>query len=235
MSSGSPLDIMRFFNRVVDDLDMIAAAQVVADVRAARPDIERKQLIDQLISQKSRKVAAVGAMTSGAAAIPGLGTLLAMSVGVAADIGLTFKMQAELILEIAAAHGRELSLEERRRAVMLVTGIGVGAGRLAEGVGRRAALAVGERFAERWIIKAIPFVSIAASAGINALVTYVVGKRAEAYFALPPEQVADRAGVIRALSGIDERAAKEWMRRLPLPGRKRPKLPGGDDGRGRDP
>jgi hypothetical protein len=52
----------------------------------------------------------------------------------------------------------------------------------------------------------LPFFGVAASAAINALTTYLVGKHADAYFRLGPNAMGDWVEIWRALTGIDERA-----------------------------
>jgi hypothetical protein len=104
-----------------------------------------------------------------------------------------------------------LSVEERRNAVLLVTGVTAGTTQLAGRVGQRAALALGERAAARTFAKALPLVGVAASAGLNALTTFVIGKRAEAYFRLEAAELTDTATVVRTLLGVDERAAQAWF------------------------
>ena len=51
---------------------------------------------------------------------------------------------------------------------------------------------------------------ITASAGANVLATYVVGKRADAYFSLGPGAMQDPSEIVRAVSGVDERNLINW-------------------------
>src|SRR5688572_31629413 len=114
----------------IDDADEHAAAERVQELRAAHPAETPDQLVERLIKKKCQQTAAVGAATSGAALVPGLGTLVALTVGAAADIGLTLRLQAELVLEIAAAHGHTVSPDEKRGVVLVVSGLSVGGNRL---------------------------------------------------------------------------------------------------------
>ena len=58
--------------------------------------------------------------------IPGGGTVVTFTFGVTADLGLTFRMQAELVLEMAA--GGNVMADARARADTLeaLQGLGVG-------------------------------------------------------------------------------------------------------------
>lgn len=80
-------------------------------VGAAHPDEDQTALVERLIWDACKRSAAVGAVTSGTVILPGIGTAASLTVGVAADIGATFKLQAELVSQIAAA--RASVLEER--------------------------------------------------------------------------------------------------------------------------
>jgi len=153
----------------------------------------------------------VGAATSAAALIPGFGSLASFTLGVVTDVGVTLRLQSELVLEIAAAREHTLSPAEARNALMIVTGLNMGTERLVNQASRRMAERVAERFAGRAFVKAIPFVGIAISAASNILMTYVIGKRADAYFRLGPDAVGDWSESFRAVTGVDERKLVGWL------------------------
>jgi hypothetical protein len=64
---------------------------------------------------------------------------------------------------------------------------------------------------QRSAVKAIPVIGVAVSAGANALSTYVIGRRAHAYFSLGEEKMGDWAESLRAISGVDERKIAAWL------------------------
>ncbi len=204
----------RLFN-VVSDVDIEAAAERVKQLKEKYPEASPQQLSQMLMREKSQKTATVGAVTSGAALIPGLGTAAALTLGVAADIGATFKLQAELVLEIAAAYGYPLTEEEKQRLVMVITGISAGTTILTRRAGQAIAVKAGEQLAGRAIgkslLKAIPIVGVFASAGTNVLSTYIIGQRADAYFRLGPDAVGSWADSLRAVTGVDERKLGSWL------------------------
>lgn len=204
-------DVMEYMTQAIAEADEQAAAERVAELREAQPDATPQELIDTLIRQKSMKTGAVGAVTSGASAIPGLGTMVSLTFGVAADIGMTFKLQAELVLEIAAVYQRQLTPMEKRNAVLLITGISAGANQALSKAGTKIAQKATERLAQKSMLKAVPGLGVAASAGTNILTTYIIGQRANAYFSLGPESVGDWAESVRALSGVDERKIIAWL------------------------
>ena len=210
--------ILNFILDRIDDADEAAAIERVHDLQAPQPGWTVTQVIDELIRRKCRQTAAIGAATAGAGVIPGLGTLVALTVGAVADLGATLRLQTELVLEIAEAHGRQLSKDEKRRVVLLAAGMSAGGGRLLSRGGTRLSLSLTQRYAQRWIARAVPFAGIAAAAGANALSTYVIGRRAHALFSRGPHAVGSWTESMRALSGVDERQLASWIRGI---GRKR--------------
>lgn len=195
----------------ISKADEEAAAKHVEELRKKTPKSSVDELTELLIKQKCLQTGAVGVVTSGAAIIPGLGTVVALTFGVAADIGMTFKLQAELALEIMAVYQHELSLAEKRNIVLLVTGISAGANQLLRKAGTKIAQEATERLAEKAVLKVIPFLGVAASAGANIISTYVIGHRAQAYFKLGPESMSDWEESMRAITGVDEREVVAWL------------------------
>ena len=200
---------------VISDVDLAAAAERVKRLKEKYPEASPQALAQMLIREKGQKTATVGAVTSGAGLIPGLGTAAALTLGVAADIGATFKLQAELVLEMAAVYDYPLTEDEKQRLVMVITGISAGTTVLTRKAGQAIAVKAGEQLAGRAIgkalLKAIPIVGVLASAGTNVLSTYVIGQRADAYFRLGPEAVGSWSDSLRAVTGMDERKIGDWL------------------------
>ena len=194
---------------VLQGANMQAAADRVAALAQQHPSATTDELVQLLIKRKCMQAATVGAVTAGTALAPGLGTLAAVTFGMAADLGLSLKLQAELILEIAAVHGNILSQEERSQVLLLLTGVNLGADKALVSAGRQVALRAGRMAAPRSAIKAIPVAGVLASAGINLVITYAVGQRAHAYFGQGPEAAADWTAGLRAMTGVDELAG--WL------------------------
>lgn len=203
--------LMKKLFGVIHDVDIAAAAERVKALREKYPDETPEQLSQRLIRDKLQRTGAVGAVTSGAGLIPGIGTAAALTLGVAADIGATFRYQAELVLEIAAVYDYPLTESEKQHLVLLITGLSAGSSALARKAGEAITIELGERFAEKAIMKALPIVGVIASAGTNALSTYIIGQRADAYFRLGPEAVPTWTDSLRAVTGVDERKIGDWL------------------------
>jgi len=188
-----------------------SALSHVWNLRASQPDLSTQELVERLIKAKCQKTAAIGAGTSAASLVPGLGTAISLTVGLAVDIGSTLKLQSELVLEIAEAHGHRLTERQRSHVLLAVTGLSTGisqlSGKAVKGLSQKA----GELAAKKWLAKTVPALGMAASASTNVLSTYLIGKRADTYFVRGPEALGDLKDNLRALSGMDERKISQWV------------------------
>ncbi len=189
--------------QVIDETDEKGAIERVVELQAQFPEASPEELAQKLILQKCRDTAVVGATTSGAMLIPGIGTIAGLTLGIAADLGITFKMQAELVLEIATLYGHQLTPEEKRRTVLLVTGLSAGTTTLAHRAGKSVSKRVTARVGSKYVTKAIPVVGMVASASTNAAMTYVIGNRAQKLFSLGPEAMEDWQTSAAALTGLN--------------------------------
>lgn len=187
------------------------AAARVRELKRRHPDLSETEFIEKLIKAKCQKTAAVGATTSAASIIPGLGTALSLTIGFAVDISSTLKLQSELVLEIAEAHGHRLTRNERNEVILAVMGLSTGISRLSGRAIKGFSHKLGEMAARKWLAKAVPAIGMAASASTNVLSTYIIGKRANAYFMRGPEAMGDLKSNLRALSGVDERKIARWI------------------------
>jgi hypothetical protein len=196
---------------VVSDVDMKAAVVRAQAMKQKYPTLAAPELAQKLVRDKCQQTGAVGAVTAGASLIPGIGTAAAVTLGAAADIATTFKLQAEMVLEIAALYNYPLTEDEKQRLVMVITGLSAGTTVLARKAGQNIAIKAGEQLAGKSILKAIPVAGMIASAGTNVLSTYIIGQRADAYFRLGPEAVGTWLDSLRAISGVDEREIAGWL------------------------
>jgi len=196
---------------VISKVDLAAAEARVKKLREKYPNETSAQLTQRLVRYKCQQTGAVGAATAGAGVIPGIGTATAMTLGVAADIGATFKLQAELVLQIAAVYNYPLTEAEKQQVVMLITGLSAGTSTVARQAGEKITLAATEKFAGKAVLKALPIIGMIASAGTNALSTYLIGQRAETYFSQGPEAMTSWGDSLRAITGVDEREISSWL------------------------
>jgi len=200
------------FVGAVADSDKIQALARVNALRSAYPDEDKNALAERLIKRKCIQAGAVGAATTAASVIPGIGTVTSITLGIAADRAVTAKLHGELFLELLMLHDKALSLDDEKRALLLVTGVGAGLGQTLEAVGSRVAQLANQGLARRVVSRAIPVLSIASSAGINVALTYLVGRRTLALCEEHDLANMSWANTARMLTGVDERKLAAWAR-----------------------
>jgi hypothetical protein len=196
----------------VADTDKIEAQARVNALRSAYPDESRDALAERLIKRKCIQAGAVGAATTAASVIPGIGTVTSITLGIAADRAVTAKLHGELFLELLLLHDKTLSAEDERRALLLVTGVGAGVAQTLEAVGGRVASLANQGLARRVVSRAIPVLSIASSAGMNVALTYLVGRRTLALCEEKDLEQMSWSDTARMLTGVDERKLAAWAR-----------------------
>lgn len=204
------------------------ALKRVEKLRGKRPNTTTDQLAEVIIRNKCMQAGAIGAVTASPTLIPGLGTVVALTFGTAVDIRMMYKLQGELVLELINLYAPTLPLENKRNALMVVTGISIGANRvLSEGgqeiaakatqrlsarLGGTVAEEVAEDAATGLFAKSVSLaLGIAAAAGINMVTTYTIGRRAQAYLKQGPEAMDDWTASMRTITGVDERKLIAWM------------------------
>ncbi len=182
-------ELSTLFTRAVSQTDANAAASRITAERRSEPGLTQEALVKRIIARASRQAAAIGAATAGAAAIPGVGTLAAVTVGVAADMAASVRVQTLMVLEIAAARGVRLDEEELKRATLVAAGLGTAGAALSNQLtalsyraGERAAMRLASRSVGRIALRAVPFVGMVTATGGNLLSTQLIGRRADAYF-----------------------------------------------------
>ncbi len=202
--------IFNWFSKV----DTREVSKRVENLRQEFPEAGQEQLIEQLIRRKCEQTARIGAATAATGAIPVLGTMFSLTLGMVLDLGAVITSQAELVLEIAEVHGIKMSEAKKRETVFLVMGLGTGAQRLGTRASQQVLNKLAQRYARRWISHAIPVLGIAAAAAVNALSTYLIGRRAQAYFAQGPQAMGDWKSSLRALTGFDELKISDWLQNI---------------------
>lgn len=202
---------LRFFLHRIAEVDQTEVAARVNELRQRYPDAAPDELAERLVKAKCQKTAAVGAVSSGGALLPGIGSLVAGAAGLVADLRTTITLQAELVLEIAEVYGVPDDDADRQQVVMLLTGIGYGGSHLLTTAGSQLTGKLAARVTRNWMARALPIIGVAASASTNALSTYIVGQRARAYFSRGPEAVGEWADTLRLITGVDERKVAGWL------------------------
>lgn len=119
------------------------AEALVMRLQAERPRATTDEVVDVIVKRYARELAAVAALTGGAAAIPGAGTGTALATG-GIDLAYSMTKLGEMILAIGIAYGHtSRSVEERRTFVLEVLAMANGVATGIEGVAGRLGAAGG--------------------------------------------------------------------------------------------
>ena len=168
-------------------------------LKQQHPDFSRRELAEIIIEEKCRRCALVGVITALPAIAPGVGTVIALFGGMAADIALLSYLLARLVLEIAALYDRDLTgpgyQKEAFWAFIIATGTGSIGSKLSRavvaqmskeaftGMTERIFISLGVRSTARvGIVRLIPLLGIFLAGGINYWVGKTIGKRAVNYY-----------------------------------------------------
>jgi hypothetical protein len=119
---ASALDLDAVATKLLATVDRVAGSRWDAAVLRAEslPGEVRPQKIAALTDSMSRELAAIGAASGAAAAAPAVGTAASL-LAVTADLAWFTTRAGDLILTIAALHGRsEPTVDERRAWVLAV-------------------------------------------------------------------------------------------------------------------
>jgi hypothetical protein len=202
---GNPGQILQ----AIDQADEAAAAGRVTELRELYPEATAEALVGMLIKQKCLQTGAIGEVVSSASIIPGVGVFVSLLFGAAADVTMTARMQAELVLEIAEAYQRRLDPAEQQRAFIVVAGNSQTAGQLLADKGQAAAQRATAHLSQEAAGPAR--LNVAGTAGANTLTTYLIGRRSATYFQQGAAAVESWPESIAGLTESDESTIVAWL------------------------
>lgn len=170
----------------------------VKQMRREHPDLSNRELCELIIRSKSFKCAAAGSVTALPAAVPGLGTVLAVFGGTFLDITAVSYFMSEMILEMAAVYERDPGNTRVSREALWVFGSAIGsntAGRnishaTMRGMNNQLMIKVlqdimrsmGIKATQRTVVRVIPLLGAGICGVINYLICRKVGRIAAEYY-----------------------------------------------------
>jgi hypothetical protein len=180
-----------------------AEIQGIVDEISSRVGSRVDLIAEEIIARWSDRAALVGAATALPAFVPGIGTVACLTAGPLADVILLMKLESEMCLALAAAHGHDIRLPRERQLALLLaalTTVKVHGGKCDLGdaaevvgdsiwnyaprrMGKFLVTALGAVVAislSRRLLIAIPLVGIGVGLAMNKLLTRRVGNRAHA-------------------------------------------------------
>ncbi len=157
-------------------------AQAAAQARREKqPDVDVTELYRQLLRDKCLRAGTLGAATSVASMVPGLGTIASFAIDGIGDAAYTAELQHDLALTTFALYGREPNEKERLRIAAWIATFGAGGSELIEQVGKMVARQLAKNLAGRLLRRGLPFAEVAYSTATHLAGTYFVGRRAQLY------------------------------------------------------
>ena len=163
-----------------------------------------------LLRKQCLSAASVGALTAAGELIPGLSRVLGLVFGELLDAKFLANIQRNLIEKTFVIYGLELPTPVHEVLVGRVQMIGTSASVASDAIMRALLRRSVGQFGTYVAARVVPLTSIASSAFANAMVTYAVGKRAQAVAKLRDAPITGMPDAVRAFSGVDERRVLDW-------------------------
>ena len=144
---------------LLGEVDIAKKQAMVDKLKAKYPQESVDEIVHRLIMQKAWQAGRLGLITN---IIPPIAALL---LGV--ELVATAKLQAEMVYEIAAAHGLDLNEPARRGEVLAIFGLSLGGDILKTGLS---------------FVEIIPGIGAVVGASSNAALLYVLGRTASRFY-----------------------------------------------------
>jgi len=170
----------------------------VKKMRAAHPGLSERELCELIIVRKARLCGFSGAVTALPAVFPVVGTAVTLVVGATLDVMAVGYLMAEMVLEMSAVHGRNLTKPGVSREALWVMGSAVGADMANKTMNKAAVqgmsnqafvrlvqeilLVMGIRTTQRTVLRIIPLLGTIISGTVNYIICRRVGGIAANYY-----------------------------------------------------
>lgn len=168
--------------------------QRVQSLKQDYPDLSREELAQVLIREKCLWCALAGCLTALPAVVPGLGTVIALLAGTAADITILGWAITRLVFEMATLYGRDPTSLEAQREAFFAFGLAAGIHSINKRLSRLAAaqfskqltaellertlIGLGVRASQRQLVpRILPFVGVFIAGAINFFFTRAIGMK----------------------------------------------------------
>jgi uncharacterized protein (DUF697 family) len=152
---------------------------------------------------RARRTAAIGAVTTIPAMVPGLGPALA-ALGLVADWRFVAEQQRNLVLEISALFG--VALEDPTRQVRSLFLASAASAFGASAAGEAVSKALARQIARRTVARIVPGAGAAVAGGLNYIATVALGRAALGRFA------RDAGIAVEGIVPQEVHPAMPWLR-----------------------
>lgn len=173
-------------------------------------DAERERRFNLLLQTTCLKAGTAAAIATITRRVPFLGRLTPVILGSVGDSLAMPKIQQQLVRDVIALYGVELSELEERGVILLATAGNVGARELSKATVDQLVKQLGGVLYRPVLARVLPLAAVATEISAAVASTYAVGKRAQALCKLPGTGAKDLSDLLRGLSGIDQSRLFKW-------------------------
>lgn len=185
-------------------------AEAAAPKRRALTDSERERRFNLLLQATCLKAGTSAAIATITRRVPFLGRLAPVILGSIGDTAGLPKIQQQLVRDVIALYGVELTELEERGVVLLATAANVGARELSKATVNQLVMQLGGVLYRPVLARVLPLAAVATEISAAVASTYAVGKRAQALCKLPGTGAKNLSELLRGLSGIDQSRLFTW-------------------------
>jgi len=171
---------------------------------------ERERRFNLILQTACMKAGTAAAISTITAKVPFLGRLTPVVLGTLGETLVLAKVQQQLVRDIVALYGVELSEVEERGVILLSTAANIGAQQLSKATVDQLVRQLGGVLYRPVLARVLPLASVAAEIAAAVASTYAVGKRAQALCKLPGTGAKDLSQLLRGLTGIDQTRLFKW-------------------------
>lgn len=188
------------------------ARPAVEDTPTSAPltDAERERRFNLLLQATCLKAGTTAAISTITRRVPFLGRLTPVILGSVGEGLALSKIQQQLVKDVIALYGVELSDLEERGVILLATAANVGARELSAATVNQLVRQLGSVLYRPVLTRVLPIAAVATDISAAVASTYAVGKRAQALCKLPGTGARNLSDLLRGLSGIDQSRLFKW-------------------------
>lgn len=198
----------------IDELIVVATELTeAADIEDGDEKLSPKQRearFNVMVQTACLKAGTAAAIATISRRVPFLGRLAPVILGSMGETIALTKIQQQLVKDVIALYGVELSELEEKGVILLATAANVGAKQLSKATADQLVKQLGGVLYRPVLARVLPLAAVGTEIAAAVASTYAVGKRAQALCKLPGTGARDLSDLLRGLSGLDKTRLFKW-------------------------
>ena len=187
-----------------------AAPSAPRGSRAPRSDAERDRQFSLLLHTACLKAGTAAVVTTLTTRVPLLNRVAPLLVGSLVQSLAVPRIQQQLVTDVLALYGLELSELEQQGVILLATAANVGAQELSRRTVEQLVDRIGKPLGRPILDRMLPVTHLVAENAAAIASTYAVGRRAQALCRLSGSGARDLGELLGTITGIDQRRLLDW-------------------------